>query len=182
MILSDYDLENMIRTERLVIKPFKKDIIRENGIDFRLDNEVARHNKELGEDFVLDPSNEEDVEKEYILEKNKKEIIIYSHEQVLMSTLEHLKMPDNVMGFVELRSTWARHGLMMPPTIIDAGFSGNVTLEVFNASSNAIKLKPGLRFAHVIFDTTLNRVSKPYSGTYFGQKGVRVPKVIKITK
>ncbi|MEM0200780.1 MAG: dCTP deaminase [Candidatus Micrarchaeaceae archaeon] len=182
MILSDYDLENMIRTSRLSIKPFKKDVIRENGIDFRLADEVARHNTKLGVDFVLDPSKEEDVKKEYILEKNKKEIIINSHEQVLMSTIEYLKMPDNVMGFVELRSTWARHGLIMPPTIIDAGFSGNITLEVFNASSNAILLKPGLRFAHIIFATTLNRVSNAYSGSYFGQMGVKLPKVIKITK
>ena len=87
MILSDYDLENMIRTARLEIKPFKKDIIRENGVDFRLDNQVARHNKKLGESFVLDPSNEEHVKKEYVLEKNKKEIIIYPHEQVLMSKI-----------------------------------------------------------------------------------------------
>ncbi|MGC8479555.1 MAG: dCTP deaminase [Candidatus Micrarchaeia archaeon] len=180
MILSDYDLENMLRSKRLVITPFKKDTIRENGIDFRLDNEVARHNKDLGEDFVLDPSNPEDVKKEYLVEKNCSEIIINAHEQVLMSTKEYLKMPDNLMGFVELRSTWARHGLIMPPTIIDAGFDGNVTLEVFNASTNAIMIKPGLRFAHVIFATTLSKVSNAYSGEYLGQKGIRLPKVIKL--
>ena len=180
MILSDYDLENMIRSGRLEIKPFKKDIIRENGVDFRLYNEVAKHNQKLGKNFILDPSNTEHVKKEYILEKNNKSIVVEAHEQVLMSTIEYLKMPDNVMGFVELRSTWARHGLMMPPTIIDAGFAGNITLEVFNASSNAIMLKPGLRFAHVIFATTLNRVSNPYSGAYLGQRGVRLPKVLKL--
>ena len=42
MILSDFDLESLIKEKRLVIKPFKKDIIRENGLDLRLSNEIAK--------------------------------------------------------------------------------------------------------------------------------------------
>ena len=178
MILSDFDLENMIRGKRIVIEPFDKDIIRENGIDLRISDEIGRHSPERGEDFIVDPSDPEHVEKEYVLEKNKDGNVIRPHEQVLMSTIEYIKMPDNLMGFVEQRSTWARHGLMLPPTIIDAGFEGNITLEVFNASSHGILLRPGMRFAHVIFAATLNRVSNDYKGKYLGQRGVRLPKVI----
>ncbi|MDE1761961.1 MAG: dCTP deaminase, partial [Candidatus Micrarchaeota archaeon] len=68
------------------------------------------------------------------------------------------------------------HGLVMPPTIIDAGFAGNITLEIFNSSPYAIKLKPDTRFAHVIFSMTMNRVEKAYSGRYFGQRGLTPPK------
>ncbi len=178
MILSDFDLENMIRSKRIVITPFKKETIRENGIDLRLSDEIGRHNPERDESFVVDPSNKEHVNNEYVLEKNKKGNIIRPHEQVLMSTMEFIKMPDNLMGFVEQRSTWARHGLMLPPTIIDAGFAGNITLEVFNASSHGILLRPGMRFAHVIFAATLNRVKNDYKGEYLGQRGVKVPKVL----
>lgn len=178
MILSDFDLENMIRSKRIVIEPFDKEIIRENGVDLRISDEIGRHNPERGPEFVVDPSDPEHVNNEYVLEKNDKGNVIGPHEQVLMSTIEYIKMPDNLMGFVEQRSTWARHGLMLPPTIIDAGFEGNITLEVFNASSHGILLRPGMRFAHVIFAATLNRVSNDYKGKYLGQKGVRLPKVI----
>ncbi len=178
MILSDFDLENYIRERRLVVKPFEKEIIRENGIDLRLFDEVARHNTRRDPNAVIDPSDEKSLKEEYVVQRKQREIIIDPLEQVLLSTHEYVGLPDNLMGFVELRSTWARHGLFMPPTIIDAGFAGNITLEVFNSSRFPILLKPKVRFAHVIFATTLNRVRNAYKGAYLNQKGIHLPKKI----
>ncbi|MCL5430340.1 MAG: dCTP deaminase [Candidatus Marsarchaeota archaeon] len=178
MILSDFDLKNYISAKRLVITPFKELSIRENGVDFHLDNEYARH-VQHDESFVLDPSDETHIKKSYVVTKDAKEIIIGPKEQMLMSTYEYMKMPDDLMGFVEIRSSWARHGLSMPPTIIDAGFEGNVTLEVINNSPYKIKLRPMQRFAHIIFSKTSSTVSATYSGAYNGQRGVKLPKVIK---
>ncbi len=177
MILSDFDLSNAIKGRRLIVKPFHKESIRENGLDLRLDNEMARH-KEFDSDYILDPTKEEHVKGSYSVQKKLKEIVINGNEQVLLSTYEYLGMPDDLMGFVELRSTWARHGLSLPPTIIDAGFQGNITLEVINKAPYKIKLRPGQRFAHIIFAKTTSRVSNAYSGKYNGQRGVRLPKVI----
>ena len=157
MVMADFDLMAAIQTKRLVIEPFHKDSIRENGIDFRLDDEVARH-KEFYKDFTLDPTNPDHVANTYEITKRPGFMIINAHEQVLLSTEEYLEMPDDVVGFVELRSSWARHGLSMPPTIVDAGFKGTVTLEVVNNAPYAIKLYPGMRFAHIIFIKTNNRV------------------------
>ena len=132
MILSDYDINGMIKMKRLVIKPFYNDMVRENGIDMRLAGEIAHH-KDMGSDFVMDPmSSNEDIGKCFKIKKNAKEMVIASREQVLLTTSEYIEVPDDVAGFVELRSTWARHGLSMPPTIIDAGFKGTITLEVIN--------------------------------------------------
>ncbi len=178
MILSDFDLDNFIRDKRLVVTPFEQELIRENGLDLRLGNEIGLHNPELKEDFVLDPADEEHLKKEYVLSKNESQLIVPAKTQVLLTTKEFLGMPDNLMGFVELRSSWARHGLSMPPTIIDAGFEGDITLEVINHSHHAIALKPGVRFAHIIFAITMNRVKNAYSGKYKGQKGVRTPKTL----
>jgi dCTP deaminase len=176
MILSDFDLESLLNEGRLGIKPFGKDIIRENGLDLRLSDQVARHNEKLGADFIVDPSNMKSLHDEYVIEKGQKNIIVKPLTQVLLSTIESVALPDNLIGFVELRSTWARHGLIMPPTIIDAGFAGTVTLEVFNGSRFPILLRHKVRFAHVIFATTLNKVRKPYNGTYLNQKGIFLPK------
>jgi dCTP deaminase len=178
MILSDFDLENYIRDKRLVIKPFDKEQIRENGLDLKLGNEIAVHNPKLKNDFVLDPSNEKHLEMEYVKRKSRDRLVIPRSQQVLLTTEEYMEMPDNLMGFVELRSSWARHGLSMPPTIIDAGFKGDITLEVINHSTHAIAIKPGTRFAHIIFASTMNRVKHVYSGKYLGQRGVRLPKVL----
>ncbi len=176
MILSDFDLENYIREKRLVVKPFEKEIIRENGIDLRLSDEVARHNPARPATKIVDPSDADSIKDEYVVEKRQKEMVIEPLTQVLLSTHEIVGLPDNLMGFVELRSTWARHGLFMPPTIIDAGFQGNVTLEVFNSSRFPILLRPKVRFAHIIFAATLNRVRNAYKGAYLNQKGIHLPK------
>ncbi|MGC8587353.1 MAG: dCTP deaminase [Candidatus Micrarchaeia archaeon] len=178
MILSDFDLENVIKSKRLIVKPFAKEIIRENGLDLRLADEIAYHNSKL-KNFVMDPRNEKHIKDAYIIKKRQKELVIEPHSQVLLSTLEYIKLPDNLVGFVELRSTWARHGLSMPPTIIDAGFGGTVTLEVVNNAPYSIMLKPKMRFAHVIFASTLSKVDNAYSGVYFNQSGIFMPKVIK---
>ncbi len=178
MILSDYDLKNAIRSKRIVIRPFIKEILRENGIDFRLSAEIAHH-KPQRSDFVMDPYNASHIKESYRVAKNSSKLLIMPHEHVLLSTKEYIEMPDDLMGFVELRSTWARHGFSMPPTIIDAGFKGTITLEVINNAPYTIALTPGQRFAHVIFMKTNNRVEGAYKGRYLGQHGIKLPKIIK---
>ncbi|MFP3219959.1 MAG: dCTP deaminase [Candidatus Marsarchaeota archaeon] len=175
-MLSDFDLQNLIKSGRLMITPFSEEIIRENGVDLRLSDEIARHN-DLGKEFILDPSDEAAIARTYSVTKSE-ELIIRPSEQVLLSTYEYVEMPDDLMGFVELRSTWARHGLSIPPTIVDAGFKGTITLEVVNNAPYGIALKPMMRFAHVVFAKTLSKVERSYSGFYSGQKGIRLPKKI----
>ncbi len=177
MILSDYDLMGLIKSRRLVIKPFMRDIVRENGVDFRLANEIAHHVKR-GKEFVLDPTNAEHVADTYKVTKNPKSLVLGPLEQVLLSTKEEISMPDDLVGFVELRSTWARHGLSMPPTIIDAGFKGTITLEVANNAPYSIKLNPSMRFAHIIFIRTNSRVASAYKGRYQGQRGIKLPRLL----
>ncbi|MDE1870039.1 MAG: dCTP deaminase [Candidatus Micrarchaeota archaeon] len=177
MILSDFDLMNMINSKRLIIDPFSETIVRENGVDFRLADEIGRH-KQMGDVFVMEPEDKDTIESAFNIEKGVKEIVIGGKEQVLLSTNEFISMPDDVVGFVELRSTWARHGLSMPPTIIDAGFKGTITLEVINNAPYKIKIKPMARFAHIVFIKATSRVEKAYQGGYNSQRGVRLPKPI----
>lgn len=85
-------------------------------------------------------------------------------------TRERVTMPNDLMAFVQLRSSWARKGIMIPPTVIDAGFDGEITLEI--ASFLTIDLPIGERFAHVIF-CKLSTPADPYRGKYQGQTGIR---------
>ncbi|MCC6033671.1 MAG: dCTP deaminase [Desulfurococcaceae archaeon] len=173
MILSDFDLTWYLKSGRLVIVPYDEEIVRENGIDLRIGGEIAKL-KSLNKVFDTRNVTEEQVSEFYEVLKSD-EFVIYPNERVLLTTLEYVKLPNDIMGFVELRSSFARLGLTIPPTIIDAGFEGNVTLEV-HGSTFPIKLYKGQRFAHVIFSKTLNPVLRPYQGKYQGQRGVTLPK------
>lgn len=88
----------------------------------------------------------------------------------LGGTRETLKMPDDLMGFVCLRSTWARSGLLVPPTVVDAGFEGNLTLEILSAV-DTLPVPYGQRFAHLIL-AKLSGPAEPYAGKYQGQRGI----------
>jgi dCTP deaminase len=83
-------------------------------------------------------------------------------------------MPEDAVGLANLRSTLARYGLMIPPTVVDAGFEGNITIEVVNASPNTIVLKREMRFLHLILVKAEGRAA--YAGAYQGQRGVTPPK------
>jgi dCTP deaminase len=179
MILSDYDIDNAIRAKRLVVKPLRNDAIRENSLDLRLGSEIAVRNKKFTQSFVFDPTNAEHIKDEFTVEEGLNKLVIPAGEQVLLSSEESIRISDDLMGFIALRSTFARHGLMIAPTIIEAGFEGNITLAVTNSAGCAIELKPGMKFAHVVLAQLMNKTMNPYKGSYLNQKGVWLPKVLK---
>ena len=175
MILSDFDLWNYIKKGKIVVEPFDPEIIRENGLDLRLGDTVARlkHSKD-----PLDITKDSSIEEYYTIEKID-EFIVHPHEHLLTTTLEYIKLPTDLMAFVELRSTFARLGLFIPPTIVDANFEGQLTIELVGGAF-PVKLHKGQRFLHVIFAKLTSPVEKPYKGKYQGQRGVTLPKPDKI--
>ncbi len=172
MILSDRDIKNYIQNKKLVISPLSNDTIRENGIDLKIGDQIARF---LRLKEPVDINNESEIRKAYAIEKGH-EFVIEPYEHILLTTLEYVKMPNDLIGFVNLRSTFARLGLIIPPTIIDAGFEGQITIELIG-SEFPIRLTTGTRFIHVVFAKTSTPVEKPYQGKYSGQVGVTLPKV-----
>jgi dCTP deaminase len=169
VILSDFDLWNYIRSGRLAIEPFSEDIVRENGLDLRIGRQIARFNKNTQ---VFDTKNSNSKDFYYFEEGDS--FVINPSEHVLLHTMEYLALPKDLMGFVNLRSSYARIGLTIPPTIVDANFEGQLTIELVGGDF-PVKLHAGDRFLHVVFARLSSIVEKPYSGKYQGQKGVRLP-------
>ncbi|WP_338599811.1 dCTP deaminase [Sulfolobus tengchongensis] len=169
MILSDRDLRYYLEKGWIKIDPLNGDTVRENGVDLRVGNEIARFKKT---DRIFDPDNPDP--SFFEIEKGE-EFIISPYEHVLLTTEEYVELPNDIMAFVNLRSSFARLGLFIPPTIVDAGFKGQITIEVIG-SEFPVKLKKGMRFIHLIFARTLTPVEYPYQGKYQGQKGVTLPR------
>lgn len=88
---------------------------------------------------------------------------------MLASTIEKFKMPDNVMGFVHDKSTWARRGVALQNTVIEPGWVGYLTLELSNHSSVAVFLERLMPIAQVVFHYIDQAVQHPYDGKYQDQ-------------
>lgn len=170
--MGDRDLRYYIERGLIKIEPYSPEIVRENGVDLRVGGEIARLKSSQ---IPLDTSTTgNDPSLHYEIETGNK-FLIRPHERVLLTTLEYVKLPDDVMAFVNLRSTFARVGLMIPSTIVDAGFEGNITIEVAGGPFPVVVHK-GDRFIHLIFAKLLTPVERPYSGVYQGQRGVKLPR------
>lgn len=170
MILSDFDLWNYIKNGRLIIEPFHEEVVRENGLDLRLGRQIARMKKSAK---IFDVHNDYNIGEFYEIEEADS-FIINPGEHVLLHTMEYIKLPLDLMGFVNLRSSYARIGLSIPPTIIDANFEGQLTIELIGGEF-PVRLHSGDRFIHVVFARLSSPVEKPYCGRYQCQRGVRLP-------
>ena len=96
--------------------------------------------------------------------------------RILLSTVEVVEIPKDVLGQICLRSTWARLGLLAPPTTADPGFKGQLTMELINTSNHKIEIKPG-DAVWTIHKLVLVPNSEPmYSGHYQSQTGLQLPK------
>ncbi|MFN3805398.1 MAG: dCTP deaminase [Pyrobaculum sp.] len=173
MVFTNDELKRLIHQGRLVVTPLRSDTVRENGLDLRVGGEYAIY---AYEGSVVKPCELEDARHLFHVVKAE-EVVIPPRNFVLLTTEEYIKMPDDVAGFANLRSTLARYGLVIPPTVVDAGFEGNITIEVVNASPNTIVLKRGMRFLHLVLAKTAGRAA--YAGAYQGQRGVTPPKGLK---
>jgi dCTP deaminase len=172
MVLSDFDLKSYIASRRLVVEPLEPEVIRENGIDFRFTNKW----KILKEtDKVFDLHNPPSNVDEFYEEISADRFVLQRRQTVLVGTIEWIEMPSDVMGFCNLRSTYARLGISIPPTVIDATWRGRLTISL-TATRYPVVLHSGDRFLHVIFAKLTSPVQKAYNGKYQDQKDIAVPK------
>jgi len=131
------------------------------------------------EGILLDPL---DVKEEYWTKlwfDDGEGVIIQPHQHVLAESVEYFHMPGDVMGICFGKSTWARLGLIVNLTPIEAGWKGRLTLELHNATSNPIRLWVGTGIAQVIFFRGTMPPRCLYAdlgGRYQGQEGVTLPK------
>ncbi len=91
---------------------------------------------------------------------------------LLAATLEHFNMPDDVLGVVHDKSSWARHGVCVQNTIIDPGWRGHLTLEItyHGPDKQLIQIHHGDPIAQIIFHQLDESTIFPYGGKYQDQK------------
>jgi len=145
-------------------------------VDLRISDKCYL-SRELCRYRVLDPYDQECINDAF--EFFKLPITLPPQRQILLSTVEVISVPPNKVGFIGLRSTWARLGLICPQTVADPGFEGTLTFEVFNTSVNRIQLSPGDVVFH-IFYVPVEESVEIYTGRYQHQIGVTLPKSLKI--
>lgn len=165
MILSDKTIRQMLDSGVLRVEPIKQDQIQPASIDLRLGRVFLKVDENRTECITM-----RDQLKYVKLERD--EIVIPPQTFMLATTMEYIKLPNRITGFVEGRSSIGRMGLFIQNAgWVDAGFEGEITLELFNANSLPIKLEAGRRICQIVLAKMDSPAQRPYSGKYQYQKG-----------
>jgi len=88
----------------------------------------------------------------------------------LAATLEHFDMPNDLIGIVHDKSTWARKFLTVQNTVVEPGWSGHLTLELTNHSNVGVKIYHGDPIAQILIHLVDEEVEVPYQGKYQAQE------------
>lgn len=89
---------------------------------------------------------------------------------ILASTMERFDIPNDVLGKVCDKSTWARRGLTVQNTVIEPGWRGFLTLELTNHGLDFITIQSGDPIAQIIFFRLEAPTDMPYEGKYQDQE------------
>lgn len=161
-VLSDREIVRRIRKGELFETPLSSIQIQPNSVDLTLGKTWTKPRPNdfyLGEPIVnsAKPIESESGEME-IPERhasgfnNKATYALRSREFVLFASNETLNIPNGILAFVQGRSSIARLGIQTEQAgLIDAGFRGTITFEVYNESPYTIYLMEGMRVAQVYF-------------------------------
>lgn len=175
MNLSDGDIRERLASRDLIIEPIEQgDVqIQPASVDLRLSPiiHVMRNDVEC-----IDVANIETYTNK--VEITDKGYVLHPHEFILGSTIEMLRIPDDLVGEVHGKSTLGRIGLAVHITagFIDPGFEGTITLEIVNFGMIPVKIRPNMRICQLKITQLLSRCEVPYGfargSKYKGQSTV----------
>lgn len=160
MILTDRDIREFLRLGKIRFEPeISDDQIGSGSVDLTLSNRFWRLRADLG---VIDLSSMsfEDVSEEVVAD----EILIPPHGLVIGMTRERVYVDDDVCGWIEGRSRYARMGLAIHSAsgFIHPGSYNHQVLEISNLTPYPMRLKAGMRVVQVVFQLARSRSEKPY--------------------
>ena len=160
MVLSDRTLKAMMNSGELVVDPLNERAIQGASIDCRLGDEYLT----IDENRMTTLSFDSEI---IYREVHGDSIVIPPRSFLLGTTMEYVKLPNNLTAFVEGRSSIGRMGLFIQNAgWIDPGFEGRITLELFNANSLPIELKAFRRVCQLVFCSMDHHADQPYRGKY----------------
>ena len=135
MILSDQTIREELASGRIGIDPLDESSIQPSSVDLHVDRyfRVFRNHNVRAIDVKQD--QEELTELVEIAEDDA--LMLHPGEFVLGSTLERVRLPDDLVGRLEGKSGLGRLGLLIHSTagFVDAGWDGYLTLELSNVAN-----------------------------------------------
>ena len=162
VVLCDKDIKRYLEEKNIIIRDHNGKVD-SCSVDLRLSNQFRFFKKS-----TITHIDIKDIDTDKIMElkeiKEGEPVVIHPRDLVIGSTIEHVEIPDDLVGTLDGRSSLGRLGIVVHSTAnsIDPGFKGNITLEISNINSVPVMLWPGMRICRLTFNKLSDKCETPY--------------------
>jgi len=151
MILGVNKLLKLVKEEKLVEDLCEREMNNPEGAGF--DIRIGELYKVKGEGF-LGVEERDTPETELIARfdsREKKQISLKPNTYYLMKTIEKVNIPKDLLAIFTPRSTLFRSGIYIFGGQVAPGYSGGLTMGIYNFRNEDFKLELGARVLHLMF-------------------------------
>jgi dCTP deaminase len=170
VVLADRTIRRLLEEGRIELDPFDESLIQPSSVDVRVDRFFrVFHNNRYP---FIDVREEQEDLTDLVEIGDEKPFVLHPGEFVLGSTLERVKLPDDLVARLEGKSSLGRLGLLIHSTagFIDPGWDGHVTLELSNVANLPITIYYGMKIGQLSFVQMTEAASAPYGSDKLGSK------------
>jgi dCTP deaminase len=176
VVLSDRTIRRLLEEGAIGIEPYDEALLQPSSIDVRVDRYFRVFRNSLYP--FIDVKQEQEDLTELVEIADETPFILHPGEFVLASTLETVRLADDLVARLEGKSSLGRLGLLIHSTagFIDPGWDGHVTLELSNVANLPITIYHGMKIGQLSFMQLSEAAERPYGSgglgsKYQGQKG-----------
>jgi len=151
MILGVSELLKLVKEKKLVEGLCERELTNPEGAGFDL--RLGKVWEISGETF-LGITERKTVDAKLLLEFMEGESRVFEFkpgQQVLITMVERVNMPENLTANFWLRGTMYRSGIILSGGNIAPGYKGELSVTLFNSSKNTVKIEMGARIIHILF-------------------------------
>ena len=169
-IITKEKIYELIQNGELILRPLlDENQITQVGIDFRLGINFLVSSIGRNPLMVASLNSEYGTPKDFknFFQETRRQlgetIVLYPGQTVLATSLEYVKLPNNLLLSLYMRSSYSRLGLTIS-TIAQPGYCGCLSMELTNNNHSPINLTVGARIVQGIFtmvDKEINYFNSP---------------------
>ena len=170
MVLSDRTIQRLLAEGRIEIDPYDEELLQPSSVDVRVDRYFrVFHNNRYP---FIDVREEQEDLTELVEITEDRAFILHPGEFVLGSTLERIRLPDDLVARLDGKSSLGRLGLLIHSTagFVDPGWNGHVTLELSNVANLPVTIYPGMKIGQISFVQLSEAAETPYGSGALGSK------------
>jgi dCTP deaminase len=170
VVLSDRTIKRLLDEGRIGIDPYDESLLQPSSVDVRVDRFFrVFHNNRYP---FIDVKREQEELTSLVEVDDETPFMLHPGEFVLGSTLERVRLPDDLVARLEGKSSLGRLGLLIHSTagFIDPGWDGHVTLELSNVANLPITIYHGMKIGQLSFVQLSEAAESPYGSGVLGSK------------